>query len=229
MPLATKNGAIILKDGKLAENCGCCGGACCDGERCSIKLESECQGTGKTFKGRGTTCSPDPCCPGANFGVGRCDAGLQPAIIYLRFEGTGSVTLNRKFPLEYNRERNDYVVPASLRIGARNGTTGCRFEDGFIGFGCGQFFESPPFGLSGFLGAPTFTGQLVYSDYYPGTTCGCSRFPFDIISTVSKICWLCDPTRQEDFLLSSVGSYLLSHGEVTQSSPKVWLSKNPLP
>ena len=25
MPLATKNGAIIVKDGKLAENCGCCG------------------------------------------------------------------------------------------------------------------------------------------------------------------------------------------------------------
>jgi hypothetical protein len=26
MPLATKNGSIIVKDGKLAENCGCCGG-----------------------------------------------------------------------------------------------------------------------------------------------------------------------------------------------------------
>jgi len=29
MPLATKNGAIILKDGKLAEDCGCCGGWYC--------------------------------------------------------------------------------------------------------------------------------------------------------------------------------------------------------
>ena len=29
MPLATKNNAIILKDGKLAENCGCCGGWYC--------------------------------------------------------------------------------------------------------------------------------------------------------------------------------------------------------
>lgn len=29
MPLATKNNAIILKDGKLAENCGCCGGWWC--------------------------------------------------------------------------------------------------------------------------------------------------------------------------------------------------------
>ena len=30
MPLATKNGALIVKDGKLAENCGCCGGFTCD-------------------------------------------------------------------------------------------------------------------------------------------------------------------------------------------------------
>jgi hypothetical protein len=32
MPIATKNNAIIVKDGKLAENCGCCGGwYCCAG------------------------------------------------------------------------------------------------------------------------------------------------------------------------------------------------------
>lgn len=30
MPLATKNNAIILKDGQIAENCGCCGGWYCD-------------------------------------------------------------------------------------------------------------------------------------------------------------------------------------------------------
>jgi hypothetical protein len=29
MPLATKNGSIIVKDGKLAENCGCCEGWYC--------------------------------------------------------------------------------------------------------------------------------------------------------------------------------------------------------
>lgn len=28
MTIATRNGAIIVKDGKAAENCGCCGGAC---------------------------------------------------------------------------------------------------------------------------------------------------------------------------------------------------------
>lgn len=30
MTIATKNGSIIVKDGKLAENCGCCGGWYCD-------------------------------------------------------------------------------------------------------------------------------------------------------------------------------------------------------
>jgi hypothetical protein len=37
MTIATKNGAIIVKDGKLAENCECCGGwYCCEFEACAI-------------------------------------------------------------------------------------------------------------------------------------------------------------------------------------------------
>lgn len=77
MTIATKNGAIIVKDGKLAENCECCGGwycvvtdggACCeDGAAgspptCSIRPSCDCEGTGKVFKGVGTTCTPNPCC-----------------------------------------------------------------------------------------------------------------------------------------------------------------------
>jgi hypothetical protein len=34
MPLATKNNAIILKDGRLAENCACCGDWVCVGDAC---------------------------------------------------------------------------------------------------------------------------------------------------------------------------------------------------
>jgi hypothetical protein len=35
MPLATKNGSLIVKDGLLAENCGCCGGwYCCPASSC---------------------------------------------------------------------------------------------------------------------------------------------------------------------------------------------------
>jgi hypothetical protein len=230
MALATKNGSLIVKDGVLAERCECCDeGACCNGETCSVKPQDQCQGAGNTFKGVGTKCSPNPCCQGANQGLGKCDAGLQPATIYIRFQGTGSVTLNRKFALEYNQATNSYVVAASLRLGARTGNVGCSFP-GFVSESfCGEFFESPPFGLSGSFDSSTFTGQLIYTDYNPGSNCGCDSFPVSIIRFRSELCWLCDSTRQEDIFLTDKGSYLLSHGEVTQSSPQIWLSKNPLP
>jgi hypothetical protein len=62
MTLATKNGSLIVKDGKIAGNCGCCSdGACCEGTTCTARPQSECQGPGKVFKGVGTTCSPNPC------------------------------------------------------------------------------------------------------------------------------------------------------------------------
>ena len=77
MPLATRNNSIILKDGRLAENCDCCGGwycdvsgggACCEAgavgspPTCSIKASCDCEGTGKVFQGVGTACTPNPCC-----------------------------------------------------------------------------------------------------------------------------------------------------------------------
>jgi hypothetical protein len=41
MPLATKNGSLIVKDGLLAENCGCCGGwYCCADKACLAKPSS---------------------------------------------------------------------------------------------------------------------------------------------------------------------------------------------
>lgn len=39
----------------------CKEGACCEGTTCSIKPQCQCQGAGKTFKGVGTTCEPNPC------------------------------------------------------------------------------------------------------------------------------------------------------------------------
>jgi hypothetical protein len=36
MPLAIKNNALILKDGKIAESCNCCGGWYCDGLQFSV-------------------------------------------------------------------------------------------------------------------------------------------------------------------------------------------------
>jgi len=42
----------------------CKEGACCEDTTCSVKPQCQCQGTGKTFKGVGTTCSPtsSQCC-----------------------------------------------------------------------------------------------------------------------------------------------------------------------
>jgi len=64
MPLATKNNAIIVTGGKLAENCGCCGGWYCDtiygacvvNGVCTSKCESECAAAGGTFHGSGSGC-----------------------------------------------------------------------------------------------------------------------------------------------------------------------------
>jgi hypothetical protein len=39
----------------------CKAGACCEGTTCTVKPQCQCQGTGKTFRGVGTTCSPNPC------------------------------------------------------------------------------------------------------------------------------------------------------------------------
>lgn len=41
----------------------CKEGACCEGGTCSVKPQCQCQGTGKTFKGVGTTCTPGRCDP----------------------------------------------------------------------------------------------------------------------------------------------------------------------
>jgi len=64
MPLATKNHAIILKDGKLAEDCACCGGWYCDSKYgacvvsgvCSSKCEDECNAANGTFSGPSSAC-----------------------------------------------------------------------------------------------------------------------------------------------------------------------------
>jgi hypothetical protein len=48
----------------------CKEGACCEGTVCSVKPACQCQGTGKTFKGVGTVCTPNPCCGGCFVSIG---------------------------------------------------------------------------------------------------------------------------------------------------------------
>ena len=42
-------------------NEACKEGACCEGTVCTVKPQCQCQGSGQTFKGVGTVCSPNPC------------------------------------------------------------------------------------------------------------------------------------------------------------------------
>ena len=74
MTLATKNNAIIVKDGLLAENCACCGdwvcvgsdfGACCGPSGCRVVRQCDCDtANGERFLGIGTNCSSILSCPG---------------------------------------------------------------------------------------------------------------------------------------------------------------------
>jgi len=65
MPLATKNNALIVKDGKVAESCACCGGWWCyDARGCclrgceeSFECEQDCVSSGGVFLGAGTVCN----------------------------------------------------------------------------------------------------------------------------------------------------------------------------
>lgn len=57
-PLSSRSGPFTSEADCLN---ACKEGACCEGETCSIKPQCQCQGTGKTFKGVGTTCTPSPC------------------------------------------------------------------------------------------------------------------------------------------------------------------------
>jgi hypothetical protein len=119
MPLATKNNALILKDGKIAENCNCCGdwycdvsggGACCeDGPvgsppTCSIKAACDCEAIGQSFKGVGTKCETSPCCTkcGSDIGLTWCQS---PACIpkFLNF------TYSYSEPVRFSADLNGYI------------------------------------------------------------------------------------------------------------------------
>jgi hypothetical protein len=56
----------------MACTCSCCCGACCQGTSCTLTSPGDCTGTGKVWKGGGTTCSPNVCELGACCVNGNC-------------------------------------------------------------------------------------------------------------------------------------------------------------
>jgi hypothetical protein len=78
----------------------CKEGACCEGTTCTVKPQCQCQGTGKTFKGVGTTCEGNPC--------SLCDQSS----ISVSTSGTAS-GLWALFPRAYLCPNQSYSVSAS--------------------------------------------------------------------------------------------------------------------
>ena len=81
----------------------CKEGACCEGTTCSVKPQCQCQGTGKTFKGVGAVCEPNPCGPC----FGKCQAGLStPDSLLLTISNWQSPYSFRDYEIT-----GQYVVP----------------------------------------------------------------------------------------------------------------------
>jgi len=106
-------------------NQACKEGACCEGTTCSVKPACQCQGTGKTFKGIGTVCSPNPCV--------NCHGCVAPHPTYM------NVTFSQTAPISggYHQSLIDlsgsYSVPSS-GFGNGNADIGCNF--------CGRFSKT---------------------------------------------------------------------------------------
>lgn len=125
-PIATKNGSIIVKDGKLAEGCECCGGWWCEGAWCcdlsdvggacvqggdccvnpNRKLMSgspSCRTTPITVSVSGIATPPSDCPPGSTWrSVTDFNQGLSLGPLvnaqYAADEMCGSISVTRQIP-----------------------------------------------------------------------------------------------------------------------------------
>jgi hypothetical protein len=70
MPLATKNNEIIIKEGKLAENCDCCGGWYC--YKCEDGFAIDCRNFGTVSINGNSTFEPPLTMSATSAGVGGC-------------------------------------------------------------------------------------------------------------------------------------------------------------
>lgn len=146
----------------------CQEGACCEGTTCTVKPQCQCQGTGKVFKGVGTTCTPNPCtacCDGDEYSRGgdvrvSLSFSLQPRTFSRLVVGFGG----------YGRALNaggaitaEAVVPV-LQTGSSNvlsqaGSIGC--APGYLPIsGCSVAFQNTRFWSSA-VDDP----RVIFSDY----------------------------------------------------------------
>jgi hypothetical protein len=125
----------------------CKEGACCEGTTCSVKPQCQCQGTGQTFKGIGTVCTPCRCVD-LNGCVCSCtkNGGVIPRFLNLsvdinwaRNSGPGSFAVSQSATLTRGAiddtsigagRRNcwAYASPASLDVDGWAVSVSCRLE-----------------------------------------------------------------------------------------------------
>jgi hypothetical protein len=105
----------------------CKEGACCEGTTCTVKPQCQCQGTGQTFKGVGTTCTPNPClCP--------CCMGAPPDEILFSYSALGvtKVTQSGYGGIQYGCFSGSRVVTLSRSV---NRSQYAYISDGCVAWG----------------------------------------------------------------------------------------------
>jgi hypothetical protein len=108
--------------------CACCQGACCNGTSCTLTTADNCVGFNVSFRGAGTTCSPNPCqgacCYGTLYATCTVTTQSQCSSVFAgQFRGGGTSC----FPNPcVNCSSNNVAFPATVyRTGGIPSTSGC--------------------------------------------------------------------------------------------------------
>lgn len=131
MPLATKNNALIVKDGKVAENCNCCGGwyclpCACQGRRpdaLRVEVSMTCASKSATFSVRMISRTTRPDCGTYSVSWGPVYQALED--LDTAVEGNTIV-----FPEPYSLGGYAYPISGQLKI---EFTQQCESYVGWVG------------------------------------------------------------------------------------------------
>jgi hypothetical protein len=138
----------------------CKEGACCEGASCKVKPQCQCQGTGQTFKGVGTTCSEGLC--------NLCNPDGSPKPPYLVqwcwcFCGEGLAAypqfMNLSLNIDYTLGRVVNEVQQSKSASASASIT--------LAAQAASSSTSCPYWAYGVIGGRRPQGNYVYSQYLP--------------------------------------------------------------
>lgn len=102
-------------------NQACQEGACCEVTTCSVKPQCQCQGTGKTFKGVGTVCTPNPCCCPNVATVSVTISNFESSDEFPRLSPNGTWTLSHDAGTcdswSYSQTLQSYSCPNASTVG----------------------------------------------------------------------------------------------------------------